>query len=200
MQISEEIKVCTPEVHPVVILLFTLLSALRILNSTILWSLQLRLPLTFPFPIRLSFLVRMRSITAPPLIGSSITWRKNSRNLLIAYVLLCCCSSTYQGAGSSPEGTWVCCCVSAKGLICLLYLVRWPVENSYNNVVPLILICKLSVSSSSIPRNSSSPSSYSYVNPLFTKKTTDHPSWRVCILSLQHLSHRSHPVTSLWPQ
>lgn len=68
-------------------LLFSLLPTPRILNSTILCSLNPWLPLTFTTPTSLSLLVHMRSSIAPLLVGSSITWRRNlpwmhSRNLL----------------------------------------------------------------------------------------------------------------------
>jgi len=71
----------------VVSFLCTPLAALRILNSTIAWPLQPRLPLSFTYPTSPSLLVRTRSSIAPLPIGSSITWRRmlssiHSRNLL----------------------------------------------------------------------------------------------------------------------
>ena len=86
----------------VVSLLFTLLSALRILNSTISWPLQPRLPLIFTYATSRSLWVSMRSRRAPVLIGFSVTLRRklsmvHSRNLLDSYAQLCCPSSRCQG-------------------------------------------------------------------------------------------------------
>ena len=57
-------------------LLRTRLAALRIVNPTVLWSLQPRLRLTFTFPTSPSLLVRTRSSIAPLLVGSSVTWQR----------------------------------------------------------------------------------------------------------------------------
>ena len=71
----------------VVSLLFPPFLPLRILNSTIAWPLQLRLPLVFIAPVNPSLLMSMRYSKAPLLISYSITWRRkfspvHSRNLL----------------------------------------------------------------------------------------------------------------------
>lgn len=76
----------------------TLLSPFRSLNCTILWPLQLRMPLTFTSPLSPSLLMNTRSRKAFLCVGSSVTWRRNlsSRTscvpgtFWIVYVLLCC--------------------------------------------------------------------------------------------------------------
>jgi len=86
-------------------LLCVLLAALRILNSTISWSLQPRLPLSFPTSP--SLLARTRPSIAPLLVGSSVAWRRkssstHSRNLLVEVVLAV---DREKAGGSTGEGS-----------------------------------------------------------------------------------------------
>ena len=83
---------------------FTLFPPLINLNSTILWTLQSRLPLTFTSPVSPSLCVSRWSSRAPLFVGSSVTWiRKfSSGSSWIAYALLCCSYDRYQAGWSSP--------------------------------------------------------------------------------------------------
>lgn len=93
-------------------LLWTLLAALRILNCTVSWSLQPRLPLNFTFPISPYLLMRMLSSTVPLLVGSFVNLRKNYHQRIpgtswIAYTLLCCPSNRHCGGSCPPWRSWL---------------------------------------------------------------------------------------------
>lgn len=72
-----------------VILFFVLLHPLTILNSTILWSLQPRLPLAFPFPVSPTFFVSVSR--AFLLTGFFITWIRKLSLMLSRILLHCLC-------------------------------------------------------------------------------------------------------------
>lgn len=77
-QIFKEVEVCPPEIQ-VWVLVFVLLLHLGILNSTISWSLHLRLPLTFMSWTSSPLFVTIRSSKAPSPVGFLIT---SARKLL----------------------------------------------------------------------------------------------------------------------
>jgi len=125
-------------------LLYTLINALRIFNSTISWSLQPRLPLGFTLPTSPSSLIRRRTSVAHLLMGSCTTWKKllltcyrNHLNFLVP----CCTSKRYWGDWSS---TWGPHFVILKLLLSvyrgphpLVFLVRQPVADPHWWLFPL---------------------------------------------------------------
>lgn len=143
----------------------TLLSPFRSLNSTILWPLQLRMPLTFTSPLSPSLLMNMRSSRVFLCVGSSVTWRRNlsSRTCCvpeafwIAYVLLCCHSSRYWrscsllSAGRGADSTSLHCYIfwytkfsfSTLGYAAL-YLLTLTRDEKLISILFLLYMSKLS--------------------------------------------------------
>ena len=120
-------------------LIFTLLLAFWILDSTISWALKSRLPVTIISATSHSS-VSMRCSRTPLLLGSSITWRKKLSPMhpttsCTAYALLNCSSSMAE-VHQEDRGLWIwgCSNLSVEGLIHLFFLVRWTITDTHYNV------------------------------------------------------------------
>ena len=93
--------------------LFTLSLSLRIQNSTVTWSLQQRLSLTFISSTSPSLVVTMRSRNEPLLLGSSVTWRRKLLSMHTRNLLDCLCPAVLSfcaGQLKSPMRTRACNC------------------------------------------------------------------------------------------
>ena len=128
----------------IMILLTALLLLCRILNSTISWSLQPRLPLTFTSSTSPSLFISTRSSITSLLVGSSTTCVKKLSSMLCRNLLDCVCLAVWSfqqisGWLKSPyenQGLWLWGYfhLPVEGLIDFFFLVRWPVVNMHNKV------------------------------------------------------------------
>lgn len=123
---SEEAKVCLSEVQDSEFAV-RVLSALRIMDSTILLSLQPRLPLSFTLPINPSWLLRISSSMTPHgllyhLKGSCHPYIPEM--CCITCVLLCSSFSRYWCGWNSTwsQGLWAWGCYRGP---CILSVPHW---------------------------------------------------------------------------
>lgn len=179
------------------VLLLALLSPLRILNSTISWSLSL----TFHFPLSPSLFVNMRSSRPPvnQLYLESINALQELNGLLMSCCIVSPADTEVVSHGDPDLWVWGRVFLAFyKGLIHYFFLVRKMGRCSTHcdaTLFPWILTCKLSAGTSSSPDTTTRiPTTLQLL--VFPSCT----SYRACTPPLQLSSLGYYPNKSPWSQ